>query len=125
MKPLIITGTSSTPSIVLDKDGGVFEIQGISRPEDTLTFFRPVVDWFKEYSINPNPVTNVAFKMIYQNSSSSRMFMSILLSLKQNLVLKGNQVNVEWHYVKVDESQREVGEDFSSLLDMPFDFVEM
>ncbi|HQK37835.1 MAG TPA: SiaC family regulatory phosphoprotein, partial [Bacteroidales bacterium] len=57
MEPLIITGTDEIPTVILDKEKNLFEISGQSIPEEAISFYSPVIDWFEEYSQNPNSKT--------------------------------------------------------------------
>ena len=57
MEPLSIKSTEDTPKIILDPLKELFEISGRSLPEDVNQFYKPVIDWFKDYLDNPNPKT--------------------------------------------------------------------
>ena len=44
MDVINIQGTDDTPSVVLDKDKGHFEISGRSLPEDVNMFYEPILE---------------------------------------------------------------------------------
>jgi hypothetical protein len=49
MEPIIIEGTSKTPTVKFDSNEGVFEIKGRSIPENSVEFYKPLVDWLDAY----------------------------------------------------------------------------
>jgi len=49
MEVINIKGTDDTPSVTMDKDNGIFLIQGRSLPEDVTLFYQPILDWITEY----------------------------------------------------------------------------
>jgi hypothetical protein len=117
MKILNIESSEDTPKVVLNKDKGVFEISGRSIPEDSTAFYAPILEWIEEYKKTPNPTTNFSFKFEYLNTSSSKLVQEVLSALEE---LQG--VTVIWNYKKNDDDMKEIGEDFSSLAAIPFEF---
>lgn len=121
MQTLNIHPTPSTPKIVFDNSNGIFEISGRSFPEDAIGFYRPVLDWIQAYLQNPYTTTILVFEMEYFNTASSKNFISILYSLN-DLVNNGLDVKVFWRYHEDDEDTLEAGNDFASLVSIPFTF---
>ena len=122
MEPLIIPEGQSTPNIVLDKTKGKIEFTGNSLPEDVVGFYAPVYKWIENYVGNPNPNTEIHIKLSYFNSSSSKAILDILTILEA-LVLQNHSVEVIWHYLDLDEDMLSTGQEFASMLNMPFQFV--
>ncbi len=124
--------TDKTPGILLDGDKHVFEIEGNSRPENVRDFYVPVVqslndffeqrisenkiDEFKDYPFRLN------FKLGYFNSSSAKFLADILIDVVAYMQ-KGVMAKVYWYYDEGDEDMREAGEDFSEMIDLPFNYV--
>lgn len=123
MEPLIIKATDSTPAINLNKDKGLFEISGNSLPEDVTKFYNPVFDWLRKYIEEPNPSTLLVFKLTYFNSASSKTIFS-LLSLMENLLIKGALVKVDWCYMEVDEDTLDAGKEYAAMVKIPFTFKQ-
>jgi hypothetical protein len=117
MEILNIEGSDDTPKVRLDKNANIFEISGRSLPEDSVSFYNPVMDWIKAYGKAPNPSTEFAFKLDYFNTSSSKMILDLLKLLNE---IKG--VSILWYCLKDDEEVREAGEEFSEQVDIPFIF---
>lgn len=116
MKPLIIEGTDESPAIVLDKANAKFEISGRSLPEDSATFFRPVLDWINEYAKVPNSTTVFWFKLDYFNTASSKFIHDILIALNSVTDIK-----VIWCFSEDDETTEEAGIEFAEQIKIPFE----
>jgi hypothetical protein len=117
MQILNLEGTEDTPKIILDKTNGIFEISGRSLPEDSAEFYQPVLDWLDEYKSSPNASTEFVFKLEYFNTASSKLILDLLSQLEE---VKG--VTVNWYYHEDDEDMQEAGEEFSELVEVPFEF---
>lgn len=117
MDILTIEGTDETAKIRLDKTAGVFEISGRSLPEDTVTFYKPVMDWIREYAKQPNQTTDFAFKLDYFNTASSKLILDILKMLAE---IEG--VSIIWYSMEDDEEVADAGEEFSEQVSVPFVF---
>lgn len=118
MNTLHLEGTEETPSIILDKSNGIMEISGRSLPEDSTEFYKPVLDWIERYAEDPNISTTFVFKLEYFNTASSKLILDVLYALED---IKG--LKVEWHFHEDDEDMEEAGEEFSELVEIPFEFI--
>lgn len=117
MDILKLDGTEDTPQIIMDKANKVFELSGRSLPEDSAEFFQPVLDWLDSYKGAPNNSTTFTFKLEYFNTASSKLILDILSKLEE---VEG--ASVEWFFHEDDEDMEEAGEEFSELVDVPFEF---
>lgn len=117
MEILNLEGAEDTPKIILDKTNGIFEISGRSLPEDSAEFYRPILEWIAKYGASPNPKTSFAFKLEYFNTASSKLILDILSKLED---IPG--MSVMWYYNEDDEDMQEAGEEFSELVEIPFEF---
>jgi hypothetical protein len=113
---------NATPEITLDKANDKFEISGNSLPEDVLSFYTPVIKWIEEYKKEPNPRTQLKVRLNYFNSASSKVMLDLLTMLEE-LPSKGSEVLVEWHYLEMDEDMLATGQEFQSLIKIPFKFI--
>ncbi len=123
MEPLFIKATDTTFQVKLDKSNEIFEFSGRSRPENIISFFEPIFDWFNQYELDPNPSTLISFQLEYFNSSTAKVLLRFLVQMEE-MIKKGVSVSVCWKYRTNDEDILETGEDFSSLVEVPFEFVE-
>lgn len=122
MKTIKIEAKEDTPMIVFDPDNNIFEISGRSLPEDASLFYEPVLEWLKEYSKSPNELTDVHIKMNYFNTASSKLLLDILMVLEE-MVEEGKNCSIKWFYAEDDEDMEEAGEEYSELIDIPFELI--
>ncbi|MDD2197364.1 MAG: DUF1987 domain-containing protein [Bacteroidales bacterium] len=122
MEKIVIEPTTETPKVILDKGNNIFEFSGYSLPEDVVTFFSPIIEWFDEYAQKPNRETKVTFNFLYYNTSSSKMIL-LLLEKCREIHRNGNDIEVHWHYMEDDEDMIEAGEDYSENIKVPFKFI--
>lgn len=113
MSELKIASTHNTPEITFDRKANEFWIKGLSKPEEPLDFYTPVLEWLQNMDA---PTEQVAFnfKLDYFNSSSNKL----ILELLRVLDAKGN-VEVLWHYDKMDEAMLDAAEDYMEQVDLP------
>ncbi len=124
MELLNIEGTPKTPTIVLNPSTGVIDIKGRSIPENSIEFYRPVVEWLDEYIKNPQSNTVVNVQLEYFNTSSSKCILDVFKKLE---TLKKNQkdVVINWYYEEDDEDMLEAGEDYESIIKVPFKMIQI
>jgi hypothetical protein len=123
MAPLVIKGTDVSLSVQLDKANGIFEFSGKSRPENAIEFFDPIFDWVDQYLLDPNPVTEINFRLEYYNSSSAKVLLRLIVRFEQ-LIERGLEARVKWNYRSSDEDIMEAGEDFATLVSIPFEYFD-
>lgn len=118
MEIVYIEGTEETPKIILDKEKGTFEISGRSLIEAPSEFYKPTLKWIEAYSKDPNPTTTCVFKLEYINTESAKSVLDVLSAFEQIKDMK-----VTWYFHEDDEDTEEVGEEFSELVEIPFEFI--
>jgi len=132
MESLKINPTSATPFINFNLDTGLFVLSGVSRPEDVMDFYRPVMAWLEELEREVLAKTDIGrelekiilvFKLDYFNTASTKFILKIT-KLLSNLRGAGKNLSVSWHYETGDEQMREDGEYISEAADMEFEFLE-
>lgn len=121
MEKLIIEKTDCTPSVVLNKEEGIFEITGKSMPENAVEFYEPVIEWIENYLKNPNAETILKLDFLYFNTASAKIYFDIFHRL-DDAFLKGINIKVNWCYFDDDEDLQEAGEDFAEMTKVPFVF---
>ena len=121
MDVLKIEATVDTPAIEFDPENNVFEMSGRSYPEDTHTFYTPVLEWMEKYAESPNEETSFNINLQYFNSSSYKPIFDILTCLEK-INQNGTKATVDWHYKKDDWDMKETGEEFAEVIEIPFSF---
>lgn len=120
MNVLLLEATQDTPRVFLNKRDGIFEMSGRSLPEDSESFYEPVLEWVKEYAKAPNESTTFSFKLKYFNSATSKILFDLLDELKE---IKG--ILVEWAYHKDDDDILDAGKEFEEELNIPFSYKQL
>lgn len=124
METIIREGTPKTPYVKLDGEKGLVEIKGRSIPENSVEFYKPLIDWLDKYANVPLEVTNVNIQLEYFNTSSSKCILDIFKKLEL-IYKKGSKVQINWYYEEDDEDMFEAGEDYQSIINIPFSMIEM
>lgn len=122
METIKLQGTDDTPTVILDKDNGVFEFSGRSLPEDVNAFYEPILDWLSDYSEESNEQTVVTFKLVYFNTASSKLILDILLKFEE-IGENGSDVLIKWYYPEDDEDMEEAGEEYADIVEIPFEQI--
>ncbi len=129
---LYIPPTQYTPEIDFDPKKQKFKMGGIARPEDSYEFFEPVLSWVENFVRKTieyheqNKLLNETFIIIfdfeYMNSSSSKYIFQVISNFKKFYEKRLN-VSIFWYYDDPDDQILEDGEDFSEIINLPFNFL--
>jgi len=126
METITIPGTPKTPTVDMNVESGIIEIKGRSIPENSIDFYRPVVEWLDKYAESPAPETKVNIQLEYFNTSSSKCILDVFKKLEQVYKKNGDKgVVINWYYEEDDEDMLEAGEDYQSILKIPFKMIEL
>lgn len=117
-----IEATQKTPAISFDLAKGELSISGNSIPENSVDFYKPLITALDQYIASPKPTTNVTFSMRYFNTSSSKRILDVFKKL-EIINRGGSAVTVNWVYEHDDDDMLEAGEDYQSVVDLPFKMV--
>jgi hypothetical protein len=121
--PYIADQTARTPFIHFIPMDGVFEVKGKSIPENAIIYYKPLLAWLDEYVQNPAPETHLKMQLDYFNTSSSKCIVDIFKKLE--LIPKNGKgkASVTWMYDSIDDDMLDAGEDYKSILNIPFQIV--
>lgn len=124
METIIIEGTPKTPSVNFDSASGILQLKGRSIPENSIEFYKPLVEWLDEYAAKPQPKTAVNIQLEYFNTSSSKCLLDLFKKL-ETMHKNGNEIMIRWYYEEDDEDMLEAGEDYQSIINVPFKMIEV
>jgi len=124
MKRIHIEEVGYTPGVILDAKKNIFEMTGKACPEDAIGFYEPIINWIDDYAINPNEKTVFEFKLSYYNTASSKAILKVMQQLER-LKNKGYDVVIKWYYYEDDEELLIAGEDYSEIIEIPFELIEL
>ncbi len=120
MEEIKLAPTQKTPSVTFN-NSGMLELKGRSIPENSLEFYKPLIDWVESYSRTPSAETNVHVQLEYFNTSSSKC----LLDFFKRLEGLSSKVTIHWYYEQDDEDMLEAGEDYEAIINVPFKMIEV
>ena len=124
MEQLNFEGTEDTPTVMIDKSRGLFQLSGRSLPEDVTSFYRPVIEWLDLFSETPAEHLTLEVKLEYFNTASSKIILDILMKLEEIHQVGSSVIQVNWHYDKRDDDMLEAGEEYKDLVEVPFELLE-
>lgn len=120
MTNLNIEGTEDTPLVELIPENGHYILLGRSLPEDVLTFYQPVFKWLDQFAGEDIRSLHLQVKLEYFNTASSKVLLDIFLRL-EDMIGRGKDVCVIWHYGLSDSDMLEAGEEYADLVSVPFE----
>lgn len=115
--------TPKTPYIDFDPGTGRFLLEGRSIPENSLEYYKPLVEWIEDYNQNPCPNTVLSVNLEYFNTSTSKCLVEIFRKLER--INGRSNVKILWHYDEEDEDMMESGEDFRKILKIPIELKKV
>ena len=118
MENLHLKGNLKFPTLDFNASSGVFEISGRSLPENTIDFYKPVLEWLESYKRNAPAKTTVNVSLEYFNTSSSKLILDIFRKLKE-IHQSGKPVEVNWYYEEDDPDLQDQGQIFKDILGIP------
>ena len=121
MEDLKHEGSAKTPVVEFSSNGELL-LKGRSIPENSIEFYKPLIEWLESYSESPNSTTVLSVQLEYFNTSSSKCILDVFKKLES---VSGTEITVKWHYEEDDEDMLEAGEDYEAIIDLPFEMIEV
>ena len=123
LKDFTFDGDNKCPKIVLEKSGEL-SFFGRSLPENAKEIFNQVFEWMNNYKQEAAELTNINFHLEYFNTTSSKMIFEVM-SIAEDMIKSGQNVNINWHYEKDDPDLKYEGELIATNLDIDLNFIEL
>lgn len=123
MKNLVIEPTKFTPGVLFDTECNTYSIEGESVPEFAAEFYKPVIQWLKDYErvlfymkkeFSKIPPFELNLKFTYFNSTSAKFILDIMFVIS-NYSNNDITAGVNWYYKSGDVDSKEAGEEFAEL----------
>ncbi len=121
MDNIILEGTPKTPTVEFKFDSGDLLIKGRSIPENSIEFYKPLIDWIESYSGSAKSMTVLNVQLEYFNTSSSKCLLDVFKKLERI----DKDVEIKWYYEEDDEDMLEAGEDYDAIINIPFKMIEV
>jgi hypothetical protein len=123
MENLLIFKAEKTPAIDF-KTNGELRIEGRSIPENSIAFYQVPIAWLSEYRFTKPAKVDLHVNLEYFNSSSGKLLLSLFKQVEQ-LKNDGVEAKIHWYYNENDEDMSEAGQDFESIIKLPFNYVHL
>ncbi|MBS1652484.1 MAG: DUF1987 domain-containing protein [Bacteroidetes bacterium] len=114
---MLIPQTNNTPLVVASISEGVISIKGKIIPENPDEFFHQL-ELITQKCAESSQNLKINLQLDYFNTPSSKM----LARYFRKVIAKNPEIN--WYFEKNDEEIKEAGEDYASLLNFKFNFIE-
>lgn len=101
MKNIVISkardGNEVFPQIELNAETGICTISGNSYMQNPRIFFKPVLEWFREYTLSLKGDLFIIYNLENLNTGTSRVLFEIIKILKK-YKNKGASIKIQWNY---------------------------
>ena len=124
MADLKLEGSPKTPTIEFNSRSGYLLIKGRSIPENSIEFYKSLIEALEAYNDNPQPHSKVDIQLEYFNTSSSKCILDVFKRLEK-INAGDSEVVINWHYEEDDEDMLEAGEDYQTIINIPFKMIEV
>ena len=124
MADLKLEGSPKTPTIEFNSGTGYLLIRGRSIPENSIEFYKPLIEALEDYNNNSQSNTKVDIQLEYFNTSSSKCILDVFKKLEA-INSGSSEVIINWYYEEDDEDMLEAGEDYQAIINIPFKMIEV
>jgi hypothetical protein len=122
MKNLNIKGEAKTPTVDFNYDNGELVISGRSIPENSIEFYKPIIEWLESLKVSDREKIVLDIKLEYFNTSSSKCILDVFKKLEE-IRSVGKDASIRWYFEGDDEDMEEAGQDFSAIIKVPLELV--
>lgn len=119
MNMLEIPAKDASPYIKFDPKG-TLEIKGKSFDEDVISLYEMVMNKIHEFGASDQDHLRVYIYLKYFNTASSKCLFDLLTAIKDLQEKNGKKIEMEWCYVKGDETMQEEIEEFREDTELDF-----
>jgi len=122
MEDLSIEAGRDTLAIHCNVQTGTITLEGISYPQDAVSFFEPLLDWLESFTSMQSERLTLEIRINYLNTSSTKCLFDLLDTLEEYHQGKGEAV-VNWYYQESDRDIMETGQEFMEDVQLPFNLL--
>lgn len=123
LEDLYIKNTDKTPKIIFQTIGAL-SLVGRSFPEDTTSFYEPILHWVDTYLKTPFKKTEMIIRLDYFNTSSV-MHLHSMLRKFDIFFRQGKHFRLDWHYEKDGNEIIDISAEFGlDTFHFPIEFFD-
>ncbi len=117
---MLFEETSNSPMVKMDDKRGSIEIQGKSTLPDPMNFYSILLDQISHLPKNKLQILNI--RLSYINTGSTKWMLYIFKQIEK-MAEPLNSIEINWYFEEDDESMAMTGEDYRSILKIPFHLI--
>lgn len=125
MDNLIIEGKLNTPSINFHASNGLLKIIGRSIPENPIKFYQPIENWIEKYILTKPSKITFQVHLDYLNTHSTECVLILMKRIESYYKTSKTDVKIIWNFDEDDEDMDDLGKDLSTLISIPFEYIEV
>lgn len=114
----------STPRVLMDGANNVCVIEGQSYPDNSSSFYRPVIKWIEDYIAKDNAELSLKLKLLYLNTSTAKV-MFYIFDILEDAYKSGKNIKIDWFYDQENEMAKETGEELLEDFSIPYSLIEV
>ena len=115
---------NTLPYVFLNEKTGEITIKGRSTSTGAEVLFEEIIEYVKKFlSTNfKNMAINVDLEFF--NTPTSKKLLELFKLIKNSSNTNGFIMLINWYFEKDDEDMIDAGEDYESILEVPFNLIE-
>jgi len=125
MENLLIESTVNHPEVNFNFSTGLLQLLGRSIPENPVTFYKPLEDWLSIFLATTPQNVILSIYLDYLNTHSTECVLFLMKKIEEYKESSNNNVSIIWCFDEDDEDMETLGEDLSSLVNIPFEIKEV
>jgi hypothetical protein len=115
---------NTLPHISLDEKTTTIVIKGRSTSSSAEKVFEGVIEQMKEFLIKNFKDLTLEIDLEFFNTPTSKKLLDLFRLIKNISKTNGHKMTVKWYFEKGDDDMLDSGEDYESILEVPFKFIE-
>jgi HJR/Mrr/RecB family endonuclease len=121
---VFLKGEKDSPRLILDANRKIIDIKGRSIVEE-IQFYNNIKEWISNNSLSLQNDLNISVYMEYFNTITAKGLLEVFKKAEEIFMKSDSKkIKVNWLYEIDDEDMQEAGEDYESVLRLPFNVVQ-
>ena len=122
MENLKLEKSPRTPLVEFSTDGEL-KVEGRSTPENAVEFYEVLIAWIKDFKKKKPKKLEFHVSLEFFNTSSGKLLINIF-KMVEKFKTDEFEPNIFWYYDENDEDMFQAGQDFQSIMKIPFHVVQ-